>query len=139
MDGKDYGDDAGPYVSDELDQILAEEAVETAERWLLRASPGASVLYHTGFLGVDRAADPTANLLGALFGWASTVGLVLLIQKQVEPPEYVGESKEVIARLGVYEYLAYRTPLPWGRPLPLFDSKGRLHYNGNQDFMGVAG
>lgn len=113
-----------------VDQVFGASLVTEAERWLLRASPGASVLYHTGFLGVDRHQDPTADLLGALFAWAEMVGLVVLVQRRLAPPTD-GVN-------GTYEYLAYRTSAIWGLPLPRFDSKGRLHRNGNNEFMGVA-
>ena len=122
-----------PYSAEDL--VVAEGAVADAERWLLRARPGACVLYHTGLLGRDRTWDPTANLLGALFGWAETVGLVLLVQKRLTAPEPTDEGEIP----GTFEYLAYRTRCPWGLPLPLFDSKGRLHHNGNVGFMGGEG
>lgn len=117
---------------------LADEEVAAAERWLLRAAPGSSRVYHEGQLAVDRLTNPLAARIGALMGWAAMVGLVVLTQKRTEPLTYGPEGQVPHERESVFVYTAHRTSVVWEMPMPAFDAKGRWRYCGNSEVMGLA-
>lgn len=71
--------------------VIAHPAIVTAaelHQWLLRAEPGAALLYHVGYLPTDRQRDSEVAETAIKANWLAETGRATLLQRRRGEHDY---------------------------------------------------